>query len=785
MDQRRIPESIRQARRWVCYDAQKNPINPVTGGNAMSNNPGTWASYEQAAEAVTRLGCRGLGFMLGDGFSGIDIDHCIDPNTGEISQLAQDVMAEMDSYTEKSPSGTGIHILWRGEKPDGACKVSALGLEMYSRYRYFTVTGEQVGEQCELQHRTEEAARVHKKYMAREKAQVTIPPTRPAVQLDDQEILQKAKTSKDGERFQALMAGHWEGYYASQSEADLGLCNLLAFWFGCDKSRMDAVFRASGLFRPKWDEKRGGKTYGQITVDRAVEDCQDVYEPRPAMGTFEDAQTFFAKREMPVQSAPAPGKKVYSLDDTGNARRFADLYGDRVRYNPIDRCWLIWNGRIWAKDDTMQVKLLCDKMLDDMERSLFGTHDMGNAEAMRKHIAKSRSSRAKEALIKESQHLPGVPVLPGQLDRNRGLLNVENGIVDLSRQRLIEHDRGRYITRMAGVSYDESADCPVWRAFIRSVTGGDDSLAQYLQVMVGYMLSGSVREQCLFFLFGDGSNGKSTFLDAISEMFGTYAMNTQSETITSQKHSGGARSDIARLKGARLVTVSESEEGASLDESLVKQLTGGDTITARFLYGKEFEFRPEFKIIMATNHKPKIKGTDTGIWRRIRLVPFTQNIPEDKQDLQLPEKLRAEKPGILNWALEGLRMWLINSENGKRRGLPRCQAVLDATKEYRTEQDRLTMFLEDCVYDAAGRSLQAGIFYRIYQKWCDENGERYPMNSTKFGREVSKLYEKRQTMRFAEYKDIALTEDGRKYLAWVTGIPEIPKKQRDCEQMRM
>ena len=233
------------------------------------------------------------------------------------------------------------------------------------------------------------------------------------------------------------------------------------------------------------------------------------------------------------------------------------------------------------------------------------------------------------------------------------------------------------------------------------------------------MLTGSTREQCIFFLYGDGSNGKSTFLDVLADLFGSYAMNAQSETITARRQSDSPRADIARLKGARLVTISECPADVWLDEAIVKQLTGGDTVTARYLYGREFEFKPEFKLIMATNYKPRIRGTDSGIWRRIRLVPFTQTIPEDKQDLQLPDKLRAELPGILNWALEGLRRWMQASAGGKRRGLPPCAAVDNATAEYRGEQDRLKQFLEDCTEPALGYTVQAGILYQTYRAWCD------------------------------------------------------------------
>ncbi len=246
----------------------------------------------------------------------------------------------------------------------------------------------------------------------------------------------------------------------------------------------------------------------------------------------------------------------------------------------------------------------------------------------------------------------------------------------------------------------------------------------------------------------------------LADLFGSYAMNAQSETITARRTTEGPRTDIARLKGARLVTISECPADVWLDEAMVKQLTGGDTVTARYLYGREFEFKPEFKLIMATNHKPRIRGTDSGIWRRIRLVPFTQTIPESKQDLQLPDKLAAELPGILNWALDGLRLWLARSNNGRRRGLPPCTAVDTATAEYRGEQDRLKQFLDDCLMQLPGYTVQASVLYQVYRKWCEENGERYPLSGNKFGREIAKVLPRVKTRTAYEYQAARLTDEG-------------------------
>ena len=748
-----FPQALKESRRWVCFDAAKTPINPATGQNAKPNDPATWGTLEAAQAAVSRFGLRGVGVLLGDGLCGIDIDHCRDPDTGVLSDMAREIIDGMQTYAEESPSGTGVHLLFTGQKPAGACRKSSIGLEMYDGGRYFTVTGKALNDLA-IEERTAQCAAVHAKYLAKPEAPWVPAPAGVWQKVDrsDEELLRTACAARDGERFAALYAGDWQAYYNSHSEADLSFCNLLAFWFGADVERMDHVFRTSGLMRPKWDERRGAKTYGRWTLERGV--------------------------------------RTYSLDDTGNARRFRDRYADRVRYNPTDKCWMVWDGARWKRDDLATIKGLADEMLDQMDKACFGIRDINTAGALRRHVQKSRSSRSKEAFLKEAQHLPGIPMLPEQFDKNKGLLNLRNGILNLARRELVPHDRARYITRMAQVDYDPAAKAPVWEAFIQSVTGGDAQLAEYLQVMVGYCLCGSTREQCMFFLYGDGANGKSTFLETLAKMLGDYCMNAQADTIAStrSRSSGAARSDVARLKGARFVTLEEGDQGATLDEGLVKQMTGGNTITARFQYGKEFEFRPEFKLVEATNHLPKIHGTDVGIWRRIRLVPFTQSIPEEKQDILLPQKLEAELPGILNWALDGLQKWLANSQGGRRHGLPACAAVDSAVNAYKQDQDRIAAFLADCTEPAEGSTVQASVLFRTYLNWCSENNEKWRMANKQFGMEVKKHYEIRKGMYYNEYVDMALSDEGMRCMALGRGTePSVaPARSRPLyEQTRL
>lgn len=249
------------------------------------------------------------------------------------------------------------------------------------------------------------------------------------------------------------------------------------------------------------------------------------------------------------------------------------------------------------------------------------------------------------------------------------------------------------------------------------IFNNDLELIRFVQKAMGYAMSGDVSEQCLFILWGTGANGKSTFLNVLSQLFGDYGCSTGIETFT--KKNKEQSNDLARLKGARLVTTSEIEQGSPMSESLIKSVTGEDALTARFLYGEYFSFKPTFKIFMATNHKPKIRGADNGIWRRIKMIPFTVTIPPEQRDKKLTEKLIAENSGILNWLIQGYAMW-------KKEGLEEPEAVRQTNEEYRMDMDAVGTFVNDCLeIDASLKwRLHTKLLYETYVKWCNKNNER-------------------------------------------------------------
>jgi putative DNA primase/helicase len=336
--------------------------------------------------------------------------------------------------------------------------------------------------------------------------------------------------------------------------------------------------------------------------------------------------------------------------------------------------------------------------------------------AFLKHAWRSEAEARLKAMIALAQSEPGIPVSPEALDADPYLLCCANGTLDLRTGSLRPHRREDLLTRLAPVPFDPEAKAPRWEAFLRRVQADDAATIGYLQRAAGYSLTGLTGEETLFFLHGSGRNGKSRFLGALRHVLGEYGTTTRPETVMAREH-GGIPNDIAALAGTRLVVTTEVEDGTRLAESLIKQLTGGDAISARFLHAEYFEFTPVFKLWLAANHRPRIQGTDTAIWERIHVIPFTVTIPAEERDKHLAEKLKGEAAGILRWMVEGCLAW-------QREGLAPPETVRAATSSYRADMDVLAGFLEERCRKDEGASVPSAQLYAAYQQWCEDNGER-------------------------------------------------------------
>jgi putative DNA primase/helicase len=445
------------------------------------------------------------------------------------------------------------------------------------------------------------------------------------------------------------------------------------------------------------------------------------------------------------------GTTLDPLTDIGNAERLVTQFGESMRFVPVWNRWLVYEDGRWVPDETKHVERFAKDSVRALHAAAKEEKDEAWKNVLLKHARASESNGRVRAMLERARAEPGIAIAHMMLDADPWILNVANGTYDLRVGQLRAHDRHDLMTKRSPVRYLDDARCPHWLAFLDRIMAGRQEMIGFLQRAIGYSLTGSTQEQCLFFLHGSGANGKSTFLEVLRKLLGDYAVQADFATFLDKKFAG-VGNDIARLVGSRLVSSSEVGEGMRLNESLIKTLTGTDTIAARFLYAEAFEFTPNFKIWLAANHKPVIRGSDTAIWRRIRLVPFTVEIPEGERDAQLPETLKSELPGILRWAIEGCELWLEET-------LRPPQDVLIATAQYRKESDILGAFLTECcevpridpnaenpgemrtVADGADGSKSqpsapAKALYQAYSTWTENGGERR-MTQTAFGKALT------------------------------------------------
>ncbi len=417
--------------------------------------------------------------------------------------------------------------------------------------------------------------------------------------------------------------------------------------------------------------------------------------------------------------------------DLGNSQRIINNFGGFIRYCSTWKKWLVWNDQYgaWQIDDSGEVLRLARKAIQNIYKEAAGMDDSKEKRELVKWGLSTESATKIQAMVKLAESAEGIAISPDDLDLNPWLLNCKNGTIDLITGKLKEHDRDDLITKSIPVLYDPNTKCPKWLSFLDRIMGGNQRLISFLRRAVGYTLTGDTREECFFILHGSGANGKSVFIKTIGTLLGDYAQAASFETFLSKKQGNVANNDIARMQGKRFISAVEAEESRRLAENVIKQVTGKDVVAARFLYAEYFEFVPQFKIFLATNHKPKINCNDPAIWRRVKLVPFAVRIPEEEQIQDLDIQLEEELSGILNWAIEGCLEW-------QRNGLQTPEEVVNATKEYRNEMDTVNEFLDGCCTLSPNLKSNPTDLYNAYRSHCELNGETF-LKMKEFGRSLN------------------------------------------------
>jgi len=714
------------------------PINPLTGCGAKAGQPKTWGTFEQAFRHVELGTCKGVGFEFADGggLVGVDLDHCRDKDSGEItSSLACKIIRSFHSYTEVSPSGSGLHIICRGKLPGPG--IHRGKIEMYDSGRFFTVTGKQFSPDSLVD---AQAAIDHYYGMLTKRVKpAAAPQTSTGEGLQDEEVISRARKSRQAEAFERLWHGDIKGY-PSQSEADLALCNMLAFWTGCNADQMDRLFRQSGLMRQKWDRKQAGTTYGAITVQNAVEHC-----PRTYTGHTTAERDFYgisirnaaAEWKPAHQISPLSNFKRYTPDEIGAARLFADMYRNVIAFVPDIKMFRVYDGTRWADDEAdMQVRQAA-KSWSDYVREVIPQDKEGAPEdkfaVYRKFYSKYRLLKNRKALIEDVQDELAHRLR--DFDRNPCLLNLKNGTFNLQTGKIQPHKASDMLSKMANVSYNPAAKCDRFEQFIYEVTEGKAERARMLQTALGYALTGEPREECLFIATGLLTrNGKGTLFDTVLNILGDYGAQIDFNTLARGGARDGSRAtpDLARLVGIRFVLSNEPEKGICFNEALLKQLTGGDEIVARPLYGRPIQFKPAFTIFITANSNPTVSDDSLFASDRIKLLPFNRHFSEDERDTSLKGQFRTEeaKSGIFNWLIRGFRMY-------QKDGLHDTDEMRALVAEYRLDNDYIQQYFDERFdFGTPGEATLKNV--RLdYARWCEDVGTK-PLGLKLFKEELQK-----------------------------------------------
>lgn len=763
MSYERIPTHLRETGRFCLWkyverDGKKTkvPYSP-SGGLASSNKPHTFGDFKRVEALLARRPGKydGLGVGIFGDLCGIDIDHCVDDD-GQLSPLAQGIVERVGSYAELSPSESGVHILCRApgmnfDKARYYLKNPHNGVEVYAAghtNRYLTLTGNAINDE-DLNERAVEVAELLEQYMRREAEPSSCVESdsencADSDLLDDAELMSKMLCSTNGAQISHLLAGDWEMDYGSQSEADMALCNHLAFWTKKDAAQMDRLFRQSGLMRDKWEREQSGSTYGALTIERAIRDCREVWSAdyRPS-GKVERSDGVGRAVEF-LERVDAFHNARYSRDDIGSGYLLADYLKPFGRPSPESKGWKVYDGRRWSADVGAVAVASAAK---DLSRALavyaskLPDHEM---KACLDWAGRWSKANNRKTYIQEAASV--YPVSESNFDRDIWLLNLNNGTLDLRTKELRAHDPDDLITHLAPVDYDPGAKCPRWESFVREIMepsdteelgrGVDKEQAQaqkegFLQRYLGYCLSGDTREESFLIMYGPTSrNGKSVCVEVVRAVLGDYAKTAQAETlmVTSRKDGRSPSEDVARLAGARMVSVGELPQGGSMDTSVVKQLTGRDAVTARFLGQNSFTYVPAYKLLLHSNYLPKCQDLACFDSGRVLVLPFSRHFEEHEQDRGLKDELRKPEnlSAVLNWLLEGLQEYMVQ-------GLNPPPAVRAAVAAYRKDSDKIARFVEEALVEDSREETRTSLVYLAYQNWCRENGQ-YPESSRNFNR---------------------------------------------------
>lgn len=734
MNLEKIPSYLKEHASWCNFryenrkgNKTKVPYNPVTGYKAFVNKPETFTDFNTAVSALKDYD--GLGIRVDGKTIAIDLDHCIEDE--KLTKQAADIVSHFrNTYIEKSPSGTGLRIiLFVAEDyvyDKNTYYIKNGNIEVYvagATNRFVTITGDVYleNEICENMDSLEWLLNKYMKRKIPKKSSEELQEQRTSYLTDDS-VLAKAMTSKQGEKFRKLWNGD-SSDYPSNSEADLGLISILAFYCNGNREQVDRLYRQSALARSKWDEVHGNKTYGEMTIDTALSGMKNFYSPivpSPASEDFDD--------EMDCLMTLHPENSTkYPWTDIGAGMLFADFYKNTLRYVPERKSWFFYENGVWQQDvGGLKAMKLCMNLANLLHMYALKITDEHKRKEYMNYTRRWQSHGTRVNILKDAQVYH--PISATEFDADPYIFNCKNGTIRMDTFECLEHKSTDKLTKISDVIYNPQAHSDRWDKFISEIMSCDKEKAKFLQKLFGYGLTGDTRHECMTILYGASTrNGKGTLCESVLKVLGSYGCTARPETLAQKINANSSQptEDIARLAGVRFVNISEPGKGLVLNAAQVKNLTGNDTINARFLHENSFDFKPLFKLYINTNYLPAINDMTVFSSNRVIIIPFERHFDESEQDKTLKKEFAKPEvqSAILNWLLEGYALL-------QKEGLTPPQSVKVATAQYEHDSDKMVLFMEDCMEQGDYEERTSAIYQR-YRTWCQENGH-YPESMKNF-----------------------------------------------------
>ncbi len=757
-----VPASLRDLPQWVGWmyvmrDGKKTkcPMNARTGRKADPTDSSTWTTFDEAIKAWTandRYAGVGFVFAPDDPFTGIDLDDCIDDN-GEVVASAREIIDSLNSYTEISPSGRGVKVFIIGTKPAGfGCKSKKIEgykeTEVYSAERFFTVTGQHVADTpLTVEVRQQQLEALCERLWPRKRSpHINGTVTVTGFDGDDEGLIERAGAAKNGNRFKALWAGNTSAHADDESSADLALCNSFAFWTGRDATRMDRLFRRSGLFREKWDEKRGDRTYGQMTIELAIKDCTEVYSPRrrrtqakdEAPASNSDGETSDDDQQAIAlgQRDPDTGRLVLSPKRTlptaeAYVREF-NQHADGRTLHGYGGLLMEWCGNRYCQVEEEGVKQRLQPWLHAALRYVLNKKT-GEMELL---DFESNPTTVRQALdtIRSFTHLPASTMAPSWLDARADrppaleILPCKTMNLHIPTGRILQPTPALFTINALDFDYDANPEAPErWIKFLEQLFDDDLESVDLLQEFMGYCLTTDTSQQKMLLLVGPRRSGKGTIGRVVTRLVG--AANVVGPTTSSLAGHFGLQplieKSLAIVSDARF----SGENVATVVERLLS-ISGEDTLTIdrKFLGSVSMKLPTRFMIL--TNELPRLNDASTALAGRFLVLRLTKSF-YGNEDVTLTEQLISELPGILLWAIDG---WKRLKKRGR---FVQPKSAEEAIRDLEDLASPVSAFVRECCVVGPGHRAWMDELYKAWQAWCEQDGRTVVTHKQSFGRDLT------------------------------------------------